>query len=79
MPQVKGNSLYLHHFYTREKRAKQPHLLDGFLPIGFPRSYLVFICGWFDCILLFSIFCILSISCISIKSLTKYSGDVKKK
>jgi hypothetical protein len=30
-------SLYLHHFYTREKRAEQPHLLAGFSPVlGFP-------------------------------------------
>jgi hypothetical protein len=26
-------SLYLHHFYTREKREEKPHLLDGFYPI----------------------------------------------
>jgi hypothetical protein len=33
----------------------------------------VFICGWCECVLLFSIFCILSIL-----SVTKYSGDLKE-
>jgi hypothetical protein len=26
-------SLYWHHFYTKEKRAEQPHLLAGFSPV----------------------------------------------
>jgi hypothetical protein len=49
-------SLYLHHFYTREKRAEQPHLLDGFYPIfGFPGHIL---CLFVDgvCIYLCSLF-----------------------
>jgi hypothetical protein len=34
-------SLYLHHFYTKEKRAEQPHLQDGFSPrLGFPGHIL---------------------------------------
>jgi hypothetical protein len=56
-PQRVHLSLYLHHFFTREKRAEEPHLLAGFFShIGFPRSYLVFIYGWCECVLLFSIF-----------------------
>jgi hypothetical protein len=33
--------LYLHHFYTREKRVEQPHLLAGYSPVlGFPGHIL---------------------------------------
>ena len=32
-PQRVPFSLYLHHFYTREKRAEQPHLLARFSPV----------------------------------------------
>jgi hypothetical protein len=57
-------SLYLHYFYTREKREEKPHLLAGFSPVlGFLGYILcLFVDG--DFILLFSIFHILSISCI---------------
>jgi hypothetical protein len=39
--------LYLHNFYTREKRAEKPYLLDGFSPVlGFPgHSLCLFVDG----------------------------------
>jgi hypothetical protein len=55
-------SLYFHHFYTREKRAEQPHLLDGFSPVlGFPghilclfvNGVIVFYCSLFSAFYLF--------------------------
>jgi hypothetical protein len=49
-------SLYLHHFYIREKRAEKPHLLAGFSPVlGFPGHIL---CLFVDgvCIYLCSLF-----------------------
>jgi hypothetical protein len=34
-------SSYLCHFYTKEKREKKPHLVDGFSPVlGFPGHIL---------------------------------------
>jgi len=61
-PQRVPLSLYLHHFYTKEKRAKQPHLLVGFSPVlGFPGHILclfvdgviVFYCSLFFAFYLF--------------------------
>jgi hypothetical protein len=45
-PQRVSLSLYLHHFYNREKRVEQPHLLVGFSPVlGFPGHIL---CSFVD-------------------------------
>jgi hypothetical protein len=55
-PQKVHLSLYLHHFYTKEKRAEQPHLLVGFSPVfGFSGHIL---CLFVDgvCIYLRSLF-----------------------
>jgi hypothetical protein len=50
-PQRVPLSLYLHHFYTREKRAEQPHLLAGFSPVlGFPGHIL---CLFVDGVIVF--------------------------
>ena len=53
--------LYLHHFYSREKRAKQPHLIAWFSPVlCFPCHTL---CLFVDGVIvvycsLFSAFCL---------------------
>jgi hypothetical protein len=50
-PQRVPLSLYLHHFYTREKRAEQPHLLAGFSPVlDFPGHIL---CLFLDGVIVF--------------------------
>jgi hypothetical protein len=44
-------SLYLHHFYTKEKRAEQFHLLVGFSSVlGFPSHIL---CLFVDGVIVF--------------------------
>jgi hypothetical protein len=50
-PQRMPLSLYLYHFYTREKREEQPHLLVRFSPIfGFPSHIL---CLFLDGVIVF--------------------------
>jgi hypothetical protein len=44
-------SLYLHHFYTRENREEQPHLLVGLSPVlDFPSHIL---CLFMDGVIVF--------------------------
>jgi hypothetical protein len=67
-------SLYLHHFFTREKRVEHAHLLVGFsLVLGFPGHIL---CLFVDGVNVF--YCSLFFCVLSILLITKYFGDLKE-
>jgi hypothetical protein len=79
-PQRVPLSLYLHHVYTKETRAKQPHLLVGFsLVLGFSGHILcLFVDGVI--VLYLSLFSTLYLFHTYVEKLvTKYYGNIKEK
>jgi hypothetical protein len=73
-------SLYLHYFYTKEKRAKTPHLIDEFsLVLGFlGHIFCLFLDG--EIVFYYSLFFTFYLFLVKEeKSVTKYSGNLKEK
>jgi hypothetical protein len=66
------HSLYLHHFFTKEKRAEQPYLLAWFSRVLCFSSHIL--CLFVDGVNVF--YCSLFFCILSILSVTKYSGDL---